>query len=323
MRRIVNAGLLGAALACGTARAQDYDKPPGDVPEASDPRGEEGALAMRIDRLESALRRATGQIEELQNDNRKLADQLRRFREDTEFRLSGKAGAEPAPLASDSPATRPVETPTLPRLAEAPPKPSRRKDDAFDPDATPNAPGAPRQMGTSAPSAPLNLSSHAPEDPALKPLPTPTAPPERQAKGEEPTFVPSGVPFSDAKEQFRSAVTAFKAGQYVDAEALLKSYLAANAGAANAPDALFYLGETYMQRSRPREAAEQFLKVSTEFAKSSRAPESMVHLGLALAKLGNTEQACATFAEVGKRYPTASKEVKKSADRESQTLRCT
>ena len=85
---------------------------------------------------------------------------------------------------------------------------------------------------------------------------------------------------------------------------------------------MFYIGETYMQRSRPREAAEQYLKVSTDFPKSARAPESMVRLGLALAKLGNNEQACATFAEVGRRFPTASAAVKRSADREIQAHRC-
>ena len=37
---------------------------------------------------------------------------------------------------------------------------------------------------------------------------------------------------------------------------------------------------TYFQRSRPREAAEQYLKVTTDYAKSQRAPESMVRLGL-------------------------------------------
>ena len=36
---------------------------------------------------------------------------------------------------------------------------------------------------------------------------------------------------------------------------------------------------TYFQRSRPREAAEQYLKVTTDYAKSQRAPESMVRLG--------------------------------------------
>ncbi len=306
--RFLSAGVLGAALALSGAAAQDYERPPGDV--SGDPQSESGALALRIDRLEAALRRTTGQIEDLQNENRKLADQLRRFREDVEFRLSGKSGAA-------SPPSEPSVT-----IASEPTRPVH-KGDAFDPDANPDAPGAPKQIGTTAPSSPLNLSSHVSDDPGFKPLPTPG--PERQAKASEegePTFVPSGVPFADSKEQFKSAVAAYKAGQYADAEALFKAYLDANKGASNAADAIFYIGETYMQRARLREAAEQYLKVSTEYAKSPRAPESMLRLGLALAKLGNTEQACATFAEVGRRYPSAPTSVKKSADREIQTLRC-
>jgi tol-pal system protein YbgF len=298
------------------ALAQDNNQPPADVPGAGDPQSEAGALALRIDRLEAALRRANGQIEDLQNQNRKLADDFKRFREDVEYRLTGKTSSAPLPA--------PSAVAAAPAPAAEPAKPGR-KGDAFDPDVNPNAPGSPKQIGTTAPSAPLVLSSHAPDDAAAKPLPTPSPQEQRQAKAEEggsPTFVPSGVPFSDSKEQYKSALAAYKAGQYADAEALLKAYIEANKGASNVPDALFYIGETYMQRARPREAAEQYLKVSTEYPKSSRAPESMVRLGLALAKLGNNEQACATFVEIGKRYPSAPSFVRRSADREIQAHRC-
>ena len=300
MKAVIGAAFALALLGAG-ASAQDY-RPPSDVPGES--QSEEGALAIRIDRLEASLRRATGQIEELQNENRKLAEQVRKFREDVEFRLSGKEGA---------PVAAPIAEPTRPM----------RKSDAFDPDANPAAPGAPKPIGSSTASAPLTLPSHAADASPVKLLPTPPAVRQANADDPAPNFVPSGVPFNDAKEQFKAAVAAYHAGQYSDAESLFKSYLDANKGATNAPDAIFYIGETYMQRSRPREAAEQYLKVSTEYAKSPRAPESMVRLGLALARLGNTEQACATFAEVGRRYPTASSTVKSSADRESAKLRCT
>ena len=286
MRAAFGAGLLALALSSAGASAQDY-RPPSDIP--ADAQSEDGGLSVRVDRLEAALRRATGQIEDLQNDNRKLAEQVRKFREDVEFRLSGKGEAAPAAAPSAPEPSRPL-----------------RKSDAFDPDANPAAPGAPKPIGASPPSAPLTLPSHAAADTSpLKPLPTP--PPVKQAETDDPApnFVPSGVPFNDAREQYKAAVAAYHAGQYSDAESLFKAYLEANKGAANAADAIFYIGETYMQRSRPREAAEQYLKVSTEYAKSPRAPESMVRLGLALARLGNTEQACATFAEVGRRYPTA------------------
>jgi tol-pal system protein YbgF len=314
--RIVGASVLAIGLMGQVALAQDYNQPPSDVSgddAQQSPQSEAGALAMRIGRLEEALRRATGQIEDLQNQNRKLADELKRVREDAQYRVAGKNGAD-APPAPDPIAEAP--TPAKPAAAARP-----RRGDAFDPDADPSAPGAPKQMGTTAPSAPLVLSSHQeqPEDPAFRPIPAS----QREAKADEaPTFVPSGVPFSDSHEQFKSALSAYKAGQYADAEAQFKAYIDANKGAANLADAVFYIGETYMQRSRPREAAEQYLKVSTEYPKSARAPESMVRLGLALAKLGNNEQACATFVEVGKRYPSAPSFVKRSADREIQAHRC-
>jgi TolA-binding protein len=85
---------------------------------------------------------------------------------------------------------------------------------------------------------------------------------------------------------------------------------------------MFYIGETYLQRSRPREAAEQYLKITTDYSKSSRAPESMVRLGQTLAALGNSEQACATLGEFGKRYPAASASVKKLAEHESAKDHC-
>jgi tol-pal system protein YbgF len=326
--RYFGAGVLGLALGCQVAAAQDWNRqqdwnrpqsqdwgrPPADVPDDSQQGDNSGALALRIDRLEAALRRATGQIEELQNDNRKLADKLKRFQDDVEFRLSGKTGAAALP-APGPVVTAPEPAPT--KLA--------KRDDAFDPDANPNAPGAPKPIGSTTPSAPLNLSSRAPDEPrpGLKPLPTPSLEAALKPKEDEPpTFVAGAVPFSDSKQQFDSAKAAYKAGQYADAEALFKAYLDANKGVANAADAVFYIGETYMQRSRPREAAEQYLKVSTEYPKSRIAPDAMVRLGLALAKLGNNEQACATFAEVGRRYPTARSEVKRAADREIQAHRC-
>ncbi len=124
------------------------------------------------------------------------------------------------------------------------------------------------------------------------------------------------------REQFNAALQAFQAGQYEQAEQGFKTFLASNASHRLTPDAIFYIGETYFQRSRPREAAEQYLKVTTDYSKSSRAPESMVRLGQTLAALGNSEQACATFAEFGRRYPTASPSIKRLASREMAKAHC-
>ena len=306
--RLTGSRRVGAALfvlwlsGVGGAVAQS-NLPPGSIPLDSVDSGDPGALVVRIDRLEDELRRANGQIEELQNQNVRLQEQFKRFREDVEFRLSGAkpsgGGAAPPPVA----------------LSEPPPVVKPRKGDAFDPALDPNAPGAPRVIGSTAPSAPLGAPLE-----IERPTPLGVAPKPADAP---PTIVTSGLDFTDRpKEQFNSAVEAYKAGQYADAEAQLKAFLSTNSTHRLAPDAIFFLGETYLQRSRPREAAEQYLKLSTDFSRSTRAPDGMMRLGQSLAMLGNSEQACATFAEVGKRYPTASSQVRKTVEREMQKDHC-
>jgi tol-pal system protein YbgF len=282
--------------------------PPADIP--GDP-NQTAELVLRVNQLEEELRQANGRIEELENAEHRLETQLQRFRQDVEVRFGDRSeGAPPAPDAA--------EAPLSPGEPAAPPRP--RKSDAFDPNADPNAPGAPRALGTTPPSAPL--VREAPAAAAGPPLELGKAPPSAPAAS-GPTIVGSGVAMLDQpRDQFNAALQAFQAGQYPEAEVGFKSFLAANPSHRLSPDAIFYIGETYLQRSRPREAAEQYLKVTTDYSKSSRAPESMVRLGQTLAALGNNEQACATLTEFGKRYPAASASVKKLAEHESAKDHC-
>jgi tol-pal system protein YbgF len=291
-----------AAMAAPMRLAQSNGQPPGDVPGGQVDSGmDEAALVVRVDKLENQLRAANGAIEELQNQNRRLAEQLKRFQEDVEFRLNGAHGA--APIA---------ETP-------APAKPGKRSD-AFDPAVDPNAAGAPRPLGATTPSVPL----------AQTPGPTPLNPPLELSRinpnaaapsgplaeePKEPTVLtgPGGSP-DEPREQFNAAYETYRAGQYEKAEQQFRAFLAKNAASKMAPDVVFFIGESFFKRSRPREAAEQYLKLSTDYAKSSRAPESMLRLGQSLAALGNNAQACATLGEVGKRYPRATATVGKSVE---------
>jgi tol-pal system protein YbgF len=308
--------LMAAFVAClalaAPAHAQfdpfHRQAPPADIPP--DP-NQAAELVLRIDQLEEELRQASGRIEELEDAEHRLETQLQKFRQDVEFRFGDRSeGAAPAPDVA--------EPPQSPSAPAAPSRP--RKADAFDPDADPNAPGSPRPLGTTPPSAPL--VREAPAAPAGQPLELGKAPPAApSASG--PMIVGSGVAMLDQpREQFNAALQAFQAGQYPEAETGFKAFLAANPSHRLSADAIFYIGETYLQRSRPREAAEQYLKVTTDYSKSSRAPESMVRLGQTLAALGNNEQACATLTEFGKRYPAASASVKKLAEHESAKDHC-
>ncbi len=307
---------------------------PGVGPDAGDP-NDPAQMVVRLDRLENELRQANGRIEELENQQRLLQDQLKRFQQDVEYRLGGAAPppASAAPVASAPPVGLAPPVVAAAPGAELAPGVKPRRGDAIDPNTDPNAPGAPRPLGTTPPSAPLTAG--APLDIGDRPAAaTPTGPlaapsgpivadvaPAAVPSG--PTVSGTGLDFTDApRQQFNAAVDAYRVGQYAQAEELFKAFLAANGTHRLAPDAIFYLGETYFQRSRPREAAEQYLKLSTDYGKSSRAPEGMLRLGQSLAMLGSNDQACATFAEVGKRYPTAAPPIKKSAEREMQKDHC-
>ena len=318
--------LMAAFVACvalaAPAQAQfdpfHRQAPPADIPggAAGDP-GQAAELVLRVNQLEEELRQANGRIEELENAEHRLETELQKFRQDVEYRFGDRSeGAPPAPDVA--------EAPQSPGEPAAPARP-RKSSDAFDPDADPNAPGAPRPLGTTPPSAPL--VREAPGAAAGQPLELGKAPAPESSKGPPPpsgpTIVGSGVAMLDQpREQFNAALQAFQAGQYPEAEAGFKAFLAANPSHRMSADAIFYIGETYLQRSRPREAAEQYLKVTTDYSKSSRAPESMVRLGQTLAALGNNEQACATLTEFGKRYPAASASVKKLAEHESAKDHC-
>ena len=87
-------------------------------------------------------------------------------------------------------------------------------------------------------------------------------------------------------------------------------------------DAQYWLGESLFQRQRYRDAAELFLNVSTKFETAAKAPDSLLRLGQSLAGLGEKDAACASLAEVGRKYPRASVSVKQGVEREQKRVRC-
>lgn len=88
------------------------------------------------------------------------------------------------------------------------------------------------------------------------------------------------------------------------------------------PDATYFLGESYARLAMAAEAAEQFLKLSTDYTKSNRAPDALLRLGMALNALGAGAQACATYQEVDRKYPAAGADVRAAVDRELKRARC-
>ena len=113
-----------------------------------------------------------------------------------------------------------------------------------------------------------------------------------------------------------------RANQLDEAESSLKGFLERYPNGQLAPGAAYNLGDIYARRGRHREAAEQFLKISTDYSKSSQAPQSLLRLGQSLEKLGAREQACAAWGEIGRKYSNASANIKAGADRDMKRVQC-
>ncbi len=88
------------------------------------------------------------------------------------------------------------------------------------------------------------------------------------------------------------------------------------------PDAQYWLGESQFQQQRYRDAAESFLAVSTKYERSAKAPDALLRLGQSLAALHQKEAACATLAEVGRKFPHASASVKRGVAQEQKRDHC-
>jgi tol-pal system protein YbgF len=158
--------------------------------------------------------------------------------------------------------------------------------------------------------------------PRIIPL-TPQAPAALSSAAQAPAQVAALPQGSPPKSEYEEAVGLLKQGQYDTAERGFSDFLSKNPKSTLAASALYNLGETYYLRSRHREAAEQFLKISTAYPSSNRAPDAMLRLGQSLNAIGGAkEQACAAFGEVTRKYPTASANVRAAAEREAKKNQC-
>ncbi|MFC5505791.1 MULTISPECIES: tol-pal system protein YbgF [Hyphomicrobiales] len=294
-----------AALAMGTAIS--CLSLPASAQDAAD-------LVVRTSRMENQIRQLSGQIEQLQFENRRLSEQLRKFQEDVEFRLNERGGGR-APAAAAPGGAAPAAGAQRPQ----------RRSDAFDPSTQVGAAGAPRPLNggiggiieeefanDGSGQGPLDLQGVGRGVPGgALPQPAPRGASVAAASGP-----------ATAKEAYDAAYAAILRKEYEQAEMGFRQFLQSFPRDRLAIDATYWLGESYLQRKRYREAAEQFLKVSSDAPRSAKAPESLLRLGIALNGLGARDQACATYAKVGVDYPSAPNSVRQGVERERRRSGC-
>jgi tol-pal system protein YbgF len=290
---------------------------------------------VRVQQLEGQLRTLTGQNEELQFRNRQLEEQLRQLQAGVPPAGNPRPNVAAVPPRGPSPQPiqqQPVQQPAYdqPQIAApapiiqdpAPPQRGGRRNDAFDPNANPSAPGVPRALG----GGQLPVTANAPATVpgargAGEPLELGNVSPRGAAQPAQAgltTLPPGATP----KDEFDLGIGYMQRRDYALAEETMRNFAQKYPSDPLMADSQYWLGESFFQRQKYREAAESFLGVTTKFDSSAKAPDSLLRLGQSLAALKEKEAACAAFGEVTRKYPRASQGVKQAVDREQKRVKC-
>jgi len=105
------------------------------------------------------------------------------------------------------------------------------------------------------------------------------------------------------QEDFDKAANALEAGDFAEAASLFSGFIDAYPGGPLTNEAHFQQGEALTGQGDIKSAARAYLNAFSGAPNGDRAPDALFRLGNALGGLGQISEACATLAEVGKRFP--------------------
>lgn len=272
-RLLILAGAC-AGMLVGGAKAQDASE-----------------VLLRLNRMEGQLRQLSGELEQVQFENKRLNEQLQKFQQDVEFRFQDNAGKNTNGAKPASP---------------------QKKSDAYDPNAAASDP----TQGRQAANTPLNLNQA-----ARGGSPSATAPVPFATAASTPASTGSIAP-AKPQNTYAEGHSLMQQKKYAEAESVLRAFIQAHPKDAKLAEATYWLGESYLRRSQYAGAAEQFLKIYQTYPKASVAPEGFYKLALSLKGLNQKPQACAALAEWSRRYPTGDKNLKTQVEQEVKKLAC-
>lgn len=318
---LVGALALAPLPAAAEGGAYGYNR--SDYSRGDDNRGSDGVpstyMETRVSDLEAQMRSLNGRLEQSEWQNKQLQTRLDKLQMDVEMRLNllergGTVQAAVAPPGSLSTPTTvpppprrvmgapisPNDDDTINRLARdgAQAVPDDSQTDVADPDKAVNG-----KLGNLYMSG--NRVTGADQMAVKPPLPKPPA-----------------DAVLDAQGQYDQAFALLRGADYDGAETAFKSFISKNPKNKLVDNAKYWLGETYYARNQFDAAAVAFADAYQSAPKGSKAPDSLLKLGLSLSGLKKTDDACTTLGEVTKRYPTASTSVKNRSEQEMKKLRC-
>jgi len=286
-------------------------------------------MEVRLARLERVIQELTGNIEENAYAVSQLRDRMTRLGDDLEFRLSRLEGGSPGG----------------PNTAGRPSAPSAR--DAAPPRETATRDTGSRDTGREPPRSGAGstaaLTPPAAETTGSGPGSAATLPPGRSGgPGSSPGLAPgagtanagslgalsggkgsagaagSGNPQAD----YDNAYAHLRKSDYESAEKAFRTFIGAYPDHKLTPNALYWLAETYYARNMFKEAAVAFADGFKKEPNGGKATDNLLKLGMSLASLNRSQEACVAFGQLLDRFPSAPAAVRRRAEQERQRLTC-
>jgi tol-pal system protein YbgF len=145
---------------------------------------------------------------------------------------------------------------------------------------------------------------------------------ESGQRGQQTASVNVELPDGPPEDQYDYAFGLLRQADYAKAEQALGKFLDAHPEHELAGNAKYWLGETFYVRGNYERAAVTFAEGFQTYPESQKAPDNLLKLGMSLAQIDRTEDACGIFAELQSRYPDAKNNILQRAEREESRLNC-
>ena len=260
---------------------------------------------LRLTQFENELRGLTGQVEQMTFRLNRATDRLDRLVADVDLRLQeiesriGLASSAQGQADYGQMGQAPALAPATDLVASSTAK------------ASPDNGGGVQTLGT------LRQSDLQARPVSEAGGSKPTAPTPTLAAGD---YV---LPGATAKDNYDHAFGLLRQSNFEEAELALTAFLDNHSNHPLAGNAKYWLGETFYVRGDYKQAAIAFAEGYQSYPESNKAADSLLKLGMSLASLGNSADACGTFTELLSRYPNAAPTLIKRTRSESQKLGCT
>jgi tol-pal system protein YbgF len=241
--------------------------------------------SLRLSQFENEIRRLTGANEELTHRLGQVQKRLDKMSTDTEYRLKTlESGSGPVANAGGGTPDSATKIP-FPVVSGRPP------------------------------TAPIATAPIANADKGAKVLGTVRQPGN---------VAPNPVALAETPEQHydRAHGLIIKQRDYAQAEKVLSEFIAKHPKHKLTPNAYYWLGRTFFVRKDFKRSVATFAEGFQKYSESKKAPATLLNLGMSLARLGKTREACTTFAHLKRNFPDAEGAVKRRLTAELKTSKC-